>query len=69
MRKIVAIGGGEFKTRGTLPIDKEIIAANIDKSNFDINVTAGFINFKLHNNHLLLNITQRIYFFNLENRF
>ena len=26
MRKIVAIGGGEFKTRGTLPIDKEIIA-------------------------------------------
>ena len=30
----------------------EIIAENINKEGFEINVTAGFINFKLHNNML-----------------
>ena len=30
----------------------ELIAENIKKENFDINIAAGFINFKLHNNML-----------------
>jgi arginyl-tRNA synthetase len=36
----------------------ELIANNIDKTNFDINVTAGFINFKLHNNMLNTILTE-----------
>ena len=30
----------------------EIVAENIEKTNFDVNIAAGFINFKLHNNIL-----------------
>lgn len=33
----------------------ELVAENIEKTNFDVNIAAGFINFKLHNN-LLNNI-------------
>ena len=37
----------------------ELIAQNIDSKDFDINIAAGFINFKLHNN-LLNNILVEI---------
>ena len=33
----------------------ELVAENIEKTNFDVNIAAGFVNFKLHNN-LLNNI-------------